>query len=1076
MSVVFDGSGYRQRVLAELQRRSNLDLEDPFFVAALDPAVVYTEAEVRAHLARVIAFLQRQRNSARYATLAAALVRRRAEWEAPLLDAHSREQARLRVLAARRSGDAERLAKVARNLATVRERFGGVPRSRIAGLRRLASADGVTTEQFDAILAGEKVIEDGSGDEAEPLAPGLRRQIRDRLIELRQLRDGDRAGTASLWALLGVPADSVPARIQAAYDLLVEGNQRRPLDREKTVTADLLAQVRTRLLDGDPAAYTAGLIADARDEIRPKVEEHVVLDGELGPAAFEGLVREVLAAGRGLSAAQAKAVLLGIARELGAAVTTGAVVDYVVCPCCSRPEPVDGSRVCRYCDAELYTACPSCGRATEAAAAACRFCGHSLRQAREAADALAAIRRDLENGHPKHAGELLAEARSVLVAVGGQAARAAEDLDARLRAALAAADAGWRALVEYREARCEDAAADGARWLVAQASDVPGPDGRSADEVLAELTAHQEVIRRRVDAARALPPAEQENALAAVLATVADSRAALAALAALPLPPPTELTASSEDGAVVLRWRASPSALGPVSYRVVRLVGETGGPGGAAPVERSLGTTRSTELSDAGAPAGVMVRHEVTAIVGSRRSVAVRTPGIVVVRDVAGLHAEQTGADVRLSWRLDGPVDAVTIDRTVDESSPVLVPMRRIRASAGQYVDTAVQAGVTYRYWVYVEYRDVDGQPSRTAGSGITITVTPRPPLVRDLAVTTVNGQTALRWSSMPDTHVRIYAVPAAGPGSASPVGAEGAEIDLANIAERARLVGSSGDGHLVDPLAVGELEYTPVAVRDGRAVAGRGVRHLVVERIRELRADDRGEEIVLSFQLPSGITEARVLWRRDQFPTGPDDPSAFQAKVTNASLEIKGGWHLAAPRDGSPYFVACYPLVRTGGTLRVAALGTAVVARSAAQHEPHEPHEPHDRNGYHDHHDREMTVTYTLARSGWRRRTLRVQISADGPLPAMVLVARPGTTPPQANEDGHPLARVSAVPATAARTLEVSLEGAELPWGVRLFLSSPENAAAAAAAAAAVGGIPGDRAPTGVILRHPPDEALIVR
>ncbi len=1078
VSAAFDGSGYRQRVLAELQRRSPLDLDDPFFVAALDPAATYTDAEVRAQLARVMAFLQRQRNAARYATLAAALVRRRAEWEAPLLDARTREQVRVRVLAARRSGDADRLAKVARNLATVRERFGGIPRSRVAGLRRLASADGVTTEQFDTILAGEKVIEDGSGEEVEPLAPGLRRQIRDGLTELRQLREGDRVGTASLWALLGIPADSAPARIQAAHEVLVERNQRRPHDREKTVTADLLAHVRTRLLDGDPAAYTAGLVADARDEIRPKVEEHVVLDGELRPGAFEGLVREVLAAGRGLSAAQAKAVLLDIARNLGAAVTTGAVVDYVVCSSCGRPEPVDASRVCRYCDTELYIPCPSCAHATEAAAAACRFCGQSLRQARDAGEALAAIRRELADGHPRHAAELLARARPVLGAVGGSAARAADDLGVRVQAALAAADAGWRALVEHREARCDDAATAGAHWLVAQASDVPGPDGRSPDEVLAELTAHQDVIRRRVAAAVALAPVDQENALAAVLATVADNQEALAALAALPLPPPTDLTASNEEGAVVLRWRASASALGPASYRVVRLVGagagDADGPQGTPPVERSLGTTRSTELSDAGVPAGVLVRHEVTAVVGSRRSVAVRTPGLVVVRDVAVLRAEQIGDGVRLSWRLDGPVDAVTIDRTVDESSPVQVPRRRIRANAGQYVDTVVQAGVTYRYQVYVEFQDVDGHPARTAGSGITVTVTPRPRAVRDLAVTTVDGRTVLRWSAMPAAHVQIYAVPVSDAAPPHAAGVEDTEIDLAKIAEGARLVGSSRSGHLVDPLAAGELDYMPVTVRDGRAVIGCGVRHLVVEGIRDLRADDRGEEIVLSFQMPPGITQARVLWRRDQLPTGPEDPDSFRAKVTNTSLEIKGGWHLAAPRDGSAYFVACYPLVRTGGTLRAVGPGMAIVARSAASPDSHDsPDSPDDldsRNDLnhperHEYRDRERTVTYTLARSGWRRRTLRVHVRADGPLPAMVLVARPGTTPPQASDDGHPLARVSALPPTPQRTLEVSLEGAELPWGVRLFPSSPEGQGAV------VGGGPG-----GVIVRHPPDDSLVIR
>jgi hypothetical protein len=421
---------------------------------------------------------------------------------------------------------------------------------------------------------------------------------------------------------------------------------------------------------------------------------------------------------------------------------------------------------------------------------------------------------------------------------------------------------------------------------------------------------------------------------------VADSREALDALALLPLPPPAELTASNEDGAVVLRWRASPSALGPVSYRVVRLLGEAADPAGAPLVERSLGTTWSTELADAGVPSGAVVRHEVTAVVGSRRSVPVRTAGIVVARDITGLRAEQIGDRVRLSWRLDGPVDAVTIERTTDESSPVQGPMRRIRANAGQYVDSAVQPGAGYRYHVYVEFQDVDGHSARTTGSRIAVAVTPRPPAVHDLVAVTANGHTALRWGAVPDTHVRIYAVATADAEPPRPVGAEDSEIDLTRIGGSARLVGSSTSGSLVDPQSSGELDYIPVTVCDGRAVVGRSVRHLAVEAVRDLRADDRGEEIVLSFQMPSGITEARILWRRDQLPTGPEDPDACQAKVTNTSLEIKGGWHLAAPWDGSAYFVACYPMVRVGGTLRAVAPGTGIVARPAAHQDP---------DGHHD-------------------------------------------------------------------------------------------------------------------------------
>ncbi|OHV22745.1 hypothetical protein BBK14_25200 [Parafrankia soli] len=770
MSAAFDGSGYRRRVLAPLRARTPVDTADPYLVADLDPLLEHTDSEVAAQLARVMAFLQRERNSAKYAALATELVRRRGEWEAPLLDGDARARLRHTVLDARRNGDAERLAKVDGYLVTLRDRFGGIPASRVAGLRRLAAAAGVTGAEFDARLGREVIIADGGGAGVEALAPEVRSQIRQRLEDLRVLRGGDRAGTASLWDFLGLPPDAGPDRIRSAWEAVAAGNARRPHDREKTLTADLLAMVRSRLVEGDPAAYTAGLLADVADELRPIVEEHVVLDGELTAVAYEGLVRAALAAGRGLGAEQAKTVILGIARNLGAAVSTGGAVDYVLCPGCGRPEPVGGSRTCRYCDAGLYTTCPGCASLTEAAAVTCRRCGYSLRQVRAAGDALAAVRQALEAGRPREASDGLARVRAAVAAAGSGAgngtAEAADELESLVRAGLGAAEAGWRALAEERSTLRSDAAVERARWLVARAADVPGPDGRPPAEVLGELTAQQAVIRRRVEAARGLPPEQQEAALVAVLATAVDSADALRALAALPLQPPTDLTSVLADDAVLLRWRPSASA-GPVTYRVERVAVD---PGSGQLTRRGLGTTSSTELADAGAPPWTPVRHEVTALSGERRSRPVSTAPVIAVRDVADLRAEATPTGVRLTWRPSGPSDTVTIERTVDPDSSVSAPPRRARVTGGSFLDSDVLPGVGYRYRVFVEYTDVDGSAARTSGSRAEFGLLTRPRPVTDLVVGAEDGQVALRWTPRSGAEVRVYAT--AVPPSGGAVGA----------------------------------------------------------------------------------------------------------------------------------------------------------------------------------------------------------------------------------------------------------------------------------------------------------------
>lgn len=989
MSAAFDGSGYRQRVLAVLRTRSPLRLDDPFFVADLDPDSGYTDGEVQTRLARVLAFLQRERSSAKYATLAAELVRRRAEWEAPLRAAETRERIRQRVIEARRDGDAERLAKVDGYLATVRERFGGIPLSRVDGLRRLAVQAGVSGERFDARLARERLIDDAVGVGATPLPADVRGQIRERLEELRALRHGDHVSTASLWAFLGVAPDASPDRLAGAYEAVAAVNARRPHDREKTVTADLLALVRARLLEGDPAAYTAGLLADAAGELRGAVEEHVLLDGEITAVAFEGLIRRALGAGRGLSVAQVRSVVLGLARDLGVPVSTGATIDFVVCPGCGRPEPVGEVRVCRYCDTDLYIVCPTCGRFTEAAAVVCRQCGQSVRQSRDATEALAAIRRALDDGRPAAAAELVGRARPVLAAVGAAAVVAGDELAARVSAALAAADAGWRALADDRGAGRAEAALERARWLVGQAADVPGQDGRLAAEVLEELTMAQAMIRRRVDAALALPPAAREAALVAVLASASDSPEALAALAALPLAPAVDLVAMPAGGvsggsaaAVLLRWRAGDAATA-VSFRVERVVA---GAIGAPPVRLSLGTTAATELTDAGAPAWTPVYYEVTAISGSRWSTVARTAPLVLSRDVDEVRAQQTSDGVRLTWRLEGPVQLVTVERAVEAVEPVepadaldtpadgsagagpptaglriSAParpgpagpadvdrsVRHTRVSGGVLTDPDVQPGVTYRYRLSVEYVEVDGSPTRTPGVEVTVTVGARPRPVVDLSVAFAAGETMLRWTTLPGVDVRIYATPgvlpdagaaAAGrypttpPVQPGPFGHENSELPLGAVTGSARLVGTSRRGRLLDAAAVGPVIYTPVSVLGGHGVVGRPVQHVAPGGVLELRAEDRGDELVLFFRLAPGLTEARVLWRRDRMPTGPDDPAASAATVTIAGLALRGGgWRLAAPRDGWPYYVACFPVFRVNGQPRAGSAGAELLARSPA-------------------------------------------------------------------------------------------------------------------------------------------------
>jgi serine/threonine protein kinase len=619
------------------------------------------------------------------------------------------------------------------------------------------------------------------------------------------------------------------------------------------------------------------------------------------------------------------------------------------------------------------------------------------------------------------------------------------------------------------------------------------------------------------------------------------------------LPPPTGVSATPESGAILIRWDPYPPGPGggTVAYRIRRIVTN---PVTGDRTRSGLGTTQATELSDAGAPPGAPVAHEVVAVLpdGRRSAPAVTSsaapadpPVAAQAREVSEARAEVVGDGIVLRWR-SGPGSArILIERTFDETSSISGAMRRIHVDGESYTDDNVLPGATYRYRIKtVPDGSAAGGPSR--GVDVVVTTTARPRPVSDLEAETTGGRTTLRWTRVPGSVVQIFATPADGPpdlAGQAPLGQPDQEVRAADLETvtgggHGRLVGESRRGRLVDPVG-GEVVYTPVSVTDARAVIGTALYHPGYEQVRDLRAEDRGGEIVLTFGMPLGITEARVCWRRDVSPDGPGDPAAHSAKVTNTSLEIKGGWHLPTPVDDPrPYHLAVFPIMRTASGVRVAPVGARISVRvggpsastagsgpsdgasrgsappaaspSPASPSPASPSpaaggadeswfddwraRPRPAGGtglgsnpglaparpggpgrpsapaVHGRHlpgrrGREgggtagypVTLSYQISRSGLLRRTLHVELRADGPLPDLVLVAFPGTVPPVSAHEGHTVARLPMSRPGSPMRHDIPLGDAPLPMAVRLVIEP---------------GTPADN----VTIHHPRNDSLIIR
>ncbi|MDR2988631.1 MAG: hypothetical protein LBV34_27735, partial [Nocardiopsaceae bacterium] len=613
-----------------------------------------------------------------------------------------------------------------------------------------------------------------------------------------------------------------------------------------------------------------------------------------------------------------------------------------------------------------------------------------------AVDQVAAARAELAQGHPAAARAQLvpaADAAGNAPALQAQIASLSGEIDRVISTAVS----DWRTAEGDINAHRLYAAMDRLAKIARVASDVPGPGDESAADQLAELATIKASLQADIAAARKLPDEEKEATLGRILSVASDCSEANDMLAALPLAPPGNLLAEAGADSIALRWEPSRSA-GQVTYKITRLIAT----GGHDVDRRVLGTTSATEFDDAGAPGGAMVTHEVASISGKRTSEAATAGPTLMARDVTSLTARPDASGITLSWNLPIVAGNVVVEREVDPRSGLNLPLRRARAEDQSWRDANPETGVDFSYHVYAEYRDADGKLVRTPGAMVRARVAPRPRPVSELWANTHGGHTTVGWVTPPSGEVRIYA------GSA-PLADPDSEVDLGDLARRGRYIGA-GQRRVVDENpGHGIVTYTSVTVDGGQAVAGPSVAHLPVAQPANATVSDTGSELVLTFTLPPGVTEAVVAGRRDAPPTGPADPKAQTWSITNTKLEIDGGLHVPAPADGLGWYFSIHSILRDGSSRIAAPTGLQLKARESTP----------------------VTANYTVRRTGAIRKTVVIEVTASDAMPDLVVRSKPNKVPGSA-EDGKEAGRLSG--GNRSARLELPVSSLQLPVGLRVF------------------------------------------
>lgn len=955
------------------------------------------EAAIAARLREVKGIWSKSYENPRYGTLAKKLVSEHDDAELALLDHGERARLAAAMLEDIEATKAEEERALQEWRGIVREhaaRGGLTPHSR-AHLERIAAQRGLSTDLVKREL-------DAVPEAAPPtvLSPDVRKLIRTTLQTLAREEGEDRLGL-SLYHALGLEGitENV-AKVRAAHDRLTAEIAQRGYGRSQTNYKAMLAQVSTHLLDKDkdPRAYLQGMKHDL-SEVMAFEAAQATADGVIDVAEAESLKRSALA--RGLTPALADELIADLARESGASIVTGERVDYVSCPRCNSPHPrPDGATKCKRCSTPLFMSCPrdGCGTTNDATSLRCSACDADLQQYATARRRLEALPDALRDGRIAWAVDEVAEITKVL-----GAGALSEELRTAVDRAHQQAQAQWAGVETALAASRLYAARAGLRTLKDSAHDMLGPGtGESPADRLKVVDSRLAEVDAALTRARSSTAAQREAALVEALGLAADCAEAERALAAIPPLPPGRVTAGVQTTGVAIRWEGSRT--GGAQY-AIRRVDEASG------ATQEVGTTTATHHEDTSAPNGAALRYDITTVRGSARSESVRSNPVLVAREVRGLSVSDLDGEVRLTWSAVPPTGRVLVRRRAEGSGRTT----ELVGDRTGLVDADVTNGERYAYDVSVEYTAAGIAPERTPGQTVYGQPAAPPTGIDDLAVTDVPGGVLVTFTRPPSGTVTVVRCD-----DAPPVVA-GETLNPGVLSTLGRELPMSADGAR-DGISTGVCWYLPVTVAGGMSVAGRAIRHLALAPLTGVRAEQGGNEVRVTWEWPEGIRLARVLWRLDAQPMGPDQPGVESVWVRKGQYLDDGGFAIESER-GRSVFVAVVSALFVDGE-RISGAIIAKSARAAVRNV--------ERAG----------LSYSVRRAGMRKKRLEVEVSApEGrPAPALVLVARDGDLLPRTAKEGEEIARFGGdQPLTAT----VDISGRGRPLTVRMFLSAGSAAEA---------------------------------
>lgn len=361
-----------------------------------------------------------------------------------------------------------------------------------------------------------------------------------------------------------------------------------------------------------------------------------------------------------------------------------------------------------------------------------------------------------------------------------------------------------------------------------------------------------------------------------------------------PLDAPKNISVMNSPNSIALKWAPSHSP-GNVYYLVVRK-------NGSEPQNihdgKLLSETTETFYKDNDTLPGEIYYYTICSKRGATLSVQSITTGpAFCIADISKLKITNNDKNVILEWEIPNRAIEVEIWRKINIAPKTRGDGVALPSGLKSFHDQKLTNGTKYGYLVVAVYRGPDNKFIYSEGISIFGVPNELPKPVTDLLVTRRGNTFEATWATPSNDQVQIYytpSIPKYRCGDLVP------ESELHLLGKR---IPNQTVNSIRGKVEINTLLYLlPLSITGSIVIIGKFVTLNWLDNVDEINVALKDNNMFVTWQWPPKVENVIIAFRKDQFPTDPEDQISQRVSCTRFKYDQTGGYRLKTPSTNQIY------------------------------------------------------------------------------------------------------------------------------------------------------------------------------